>query len=134
MGTAMTAPPDFLASIPQESPERFHFAGMPTRRSAKKTAPSKFQLLESFSELHDELIGAAIAQTTREGFEKARLSHFGSYQRLMRSLSNLIPIAFEPATIERLSSESLDELHQQFVDECAPRFGEAVRDQATFTV
>ncbi len=134
MGIVATALPDFLAGIPQETPKRFRFASLPTRRSAEKTSPSKFQLLKGLSEIHDDLIRTVIAQTSKEDFDTARRSLFGSYQRLTRSLCELIPVAFDAATVERLSTDSLNELHEKFAVECLPRFGETTRDQATFTV
>ena len=137
MGAVGTLPLESLNKSlwPRTVKELLAFVGVADKQEVDLSAKIN-ELFKQINHITDSLALAAIEKRTEVEFTAQVLAGFNDYVRVLRAKSDLLQVVLRNDTkaTERLVSQSLTELEGDFRDDGRQRFGEAVSEQAIFTV
>lgn len=114
--------------------ETLAFPGSISQDSAKQLSGSADEVFRNIFTLLENLVLSVIEKRTAAEFKAAREEVFPKYLEAVIALSSLTRLLVQQPVIERLNREFFCELEADLRDRGLTAFGEAVRDQAMFTV
>jgi len=114
--------------------ETLAFPGSISRDSAKQLSGSADEVFRNVFTLLENLVLSVIEKRTAGEFKGAAESAFPKYLDAAIALSALTRLLVQQPVIERLNREFFCELEADLREHGLGAFGEAVRDQAMFTV
>jgi hypothetical protein len=100
----------------------------------KRLSATAEQLVSSIASVMDDLVSVTIERRTAADFLATRNDVFPHYFQAVRALTDLARIIVPQHVLQVLTLESFTEMEAEFRDQGLEAFGQAVRDQALFTV
>jgi len=105
-----------------------------SKSSARSLAPTVSDVFNGCVEEVNGILSNIIETKTREDYRREFNRSFPKYVGLTMAMSHVANAVIPREAIERLSRESICEIEADFRDKGIEAFGEAVRNQALFTV
>ena len=114
--------------------EELSFLAFPAKQSSAQVSGATDSAFAAIKILLEQMLARASEATSREDFISAREEVIRQYYRVMLALGGLISVSVPRAAIDRLTFESLTEMEAEFVQYGRQLLGEALCEQALFTV
>lgn len=104
-------------------------------RNSERLSGSATAVVDNVSTFLNDLLEGAVACKTKADFVAYRRQAFSGYMGVLSAVSDLLQaMVGSKSTLDRLVYDSLSEMEGEFKEFGASRFGDAVADQALFTI
>ena len=131
----MNAAAAILPSLPaRDNESALAFLASRSKNSAREVPDPAEDVFKGISEMLELQLVTAIQKRTEVEYAAHFENAFPTYVGLLLVISSFVQTVVAAPLIQKLTWESLCEMEADFRDQAANAFGEAMRDQALFTV